>query len=56
MVKESGPIASDFLHTVEILVPEESSYFLITFGEFRGWKMYRLEDIYENMSSYGNHY
>ncbi len=29
--------------------------FLITPGEFYSWKMYRLEDINENVTSYGNH-
>ncbi len=29
--------------------------FLITVGEFYSRKMYRLEDINENLTSYGNH-
>ncbi len=29
--------------------------FLIIPGEFYSWKMYHLEDINENMTSYGNH-
>ncbi len=29
--------------------------FLITPGEFYSWKMYRLKDMNETMSSYGNH-
>ena len=55
MLKESGPIASDFFQLSEILVSEEISYFLISPGEFQSWKMYRLEDINENVTSYGNH-
>ncbi len=38
----------------EILVSEET-YFLITLVEFHSWKMYCLEDINENVTSYGNH-
>ncbi len=34
---------------------KKACIFLITPGEFYGWKMYRLEDINENVTSYGNH-
>ena len=27
----------------------------MTHGKFYSWKVFRLEDINENMSSYGNH-
>ena len=30
-------------------------FFLITHGKFHSWKVFRLEDTNENMSSYGNH-
>ena len=57
MVEVPGPIASDFFFfkLSEILVSEESSYYFITPGEFYNWKMYCLENINENMTSYGNH-
>ncbi len=47
-----GPIASDFFKLLKILVSEESSYFShdITPGEFYSWKVYRLEDINENVT------
>ena len=38
ILKEPGPIASDFFKLFVILVSEERSYFLITPGEFYGWK------------------
>ena len=44
-----------FVKVCEILVSKESLYFLITPGEFYSWKIYRLEDNNENVTSYGNH-
>ncbi len=34
---------------------KKAHIFLITPGEFYSWKIYRLEDIDENVTSYGNH-
>ncbi len=34
---------------------KKAHIFLITSGEFYSWKMYRLEDINENVTSYGYH-
>ena len=51
-----GLIASDFFPKIsEILVSEESSYFVTTPGEFYSWKMFHSEDINDNMTSNGNH-
>ncbi len=35
--------------------PKKVCIFLITHVKFYGGKMYRLEDINENVTSYGNH-
>ena len=55
-LKEPGPIASDFAFKLSlILVSEESSFF----SHYPWWisqlKLNRLEDINENVTSYGNH-
>ncbi len=34
---------------------KKAHIFLITPGEFYSWKMYCVEDINENVTSYGNH-
>ncbi len=47
-----GPIASDFFKPSEILVSEESSYFLITPGAVYSWKNVSFGKYYEN-TSYG---
>ncbi len=53
LLKEPGLIISDFFKLSEILVSEESSYISHYPGEFYSWKMHRLEDINENVTSYG---
>ncbi len=55
-LKEPGPIASDFFSSfVRFWYQKKAHIILITPVEFCGWKMYRLEDINENVTSYGNH-
>ncbi len=49
-LKESGPIASEVVQTFG-----DFGIFLITPGEFYSWKMYCMEDMNENVTSYGNH-
>ena len=44
-----------FFKLFEILVSHGSSYFPITHVKFHSWKVFRLENINENMSGYGNH-
>ena len=34
---------------------KKAHIFLITYGKFNSWKVFRLEDINENVSGYGNH-
>ncbi len=54
-LKETSLIAFDFVFKLfEILVSSESKYFLITPCELQ-LTMYCLEDISENITSYGNH-
>ncbi len=52
-LKEPGPIFSPNLP--RFWYQKKACIFLITPGEFYSWKMYRLEDINENVISYGNH-
>ncbi len=54
-LKVPGPIASNFSQTSGDFDQKKAHIFLITPGEFYSWKMYRLEDMYENVTSYGNH-
>ncbi len=49
--KELGPIAADFSQTFWDFGIRRK----LTPGEFCGWKVYPLEDINENVTSYGNH-
>ena len=57
VLKEPGPIASYFFQPFEILVSDwrKLIFFLISHNELYNWKMYRFEDINENVTSYGNH-
>ena len=50
-LEESNPIASDFFQTFWDF---GIYFFLITSVECYSWSMYRLEDINENVTSYGN--
>ena len=50
-----GPIASEFSNFRKFWYQKKAHMFLITPGEFYSWKMYRLEGINENVTSYGNH-
>ena len=43
-----------FPYFPRFLLSGESSYFLYTTGEFYNWKVYHLEDINENVTSYDN--
>ncbi len=55
-LKEPDPIASDFFSNFQRFWYQKKAHiFLITPGESYSWKMYRLEDINENVTSYGNH-
>ncbi len=55
LLKVPGPIASDFSQTfLRFWYQKKPHIFLITLGEFYSWKMYRLEDINENVTSCGN--
>ena len=55
-LKEPSPLASDFIQTFwDFGYQKKNFIFLITPVEFYGWKMYPLEDIHENVTSYGNH-
>ena len=55
-LKEPGPITLDFSQTFgDFGVRRKLEIFLITPGEFYGWIIYHLEDIYENVTSYDNH-
>ena len=55
LLKVPGLIASDLFKLSDILVSEESSYFSHYPCQILQMKMYRLEDINENVTSYGNH-
>ncbi len=55
LLKETSLITSDFFKLSEILVSEKAHIFLIAPGESYSWKMYCMEDINENVTSYGNH-
>ena len=55
MVTGAGLFASDFFTFLRFWYQKKACISLITPGEFYGGKMYRLEDINENMTSYGNH-
>ncbi len=44
-----------FSHFWRFWYQKKAHIFLISPGEFYSWKMYRLEDINENVTSYGNH-
>ena len=39
---------------MKILVAPESLYLFVTNGEFYRWKMFHLEFMKENVTSYGN--
>ena len=55
-LKESGPIASDFFQTFWVFgIGRKLIFFPITPVAFYSWKMYRLEDVNENVTSYVNH-
>ncbi len=54
ILKEPGPIISDFSQTFRDF-GRKLLFFSLPPGEFYGWKMYRLDDINENVTSYGNH-
>ena len=49
-LKEGSPILSTFLN-----YHKKAHIFLITHGKFYSGKVFRLEDITENASGYGNH-
>ncbi len=53
-LKEPGPITLEFSQTFKEY-QKKACIFLITPGEFYSWKVYRLENINENVTSYGNH-
>ena len=56
LLKEPGPITSHFSHTFgDFGIRRKLGIFLITPGKFYGLKMYCLDDINENVISYGNH-
>ena len=60
LLKEPGPITSDFSQTFgDFGIRRKLVLFslpLVNFpGEFYSWKIYRSEDINENLTSYGNH-
>ena len=56
MLKEPRPIAPDFFQTFRDLGIrlKKAHIFLITPCKFYAWKMYCVEDMNENMTSYGN--
>ena len=54
-LKVPGPIAADFFSNLQRFWYQKKAHiFLITPCEFYSWKMYHLEDINENVTSYGN--
>ena len=56
VIEELGLIASDFFSNfLRFCYQKKAHIFLITPVEFYSWKMCRLEDINENVTSYGNH-
>ena len=56
LLKEPGPIASEFCSNfLRFWYQKKAHIFLIAPVEFYGWKIYGLEDINENVTSYGNH-
>ncbi len=55
-LKEPGPIAPNFFSNLRSFWYQMKAHiFLIIPGKFYSWKIYRLEDINENVTSYGNH-
>ena len=55
-LKKPSPISSFFFHTFwRFCYHKKAHIFLITHVEFYSYKVFRLEDINENMSGYGNH-
>ncbi len=56
LLKVPGPIALDFFSNFQRFWYQKKAHiFLITPGEFYSCKMYCLEVINENVTSYGNH-
>ncbi len=56
LLKVPGPIASIFFSNFRRFWYQKKAHiFLITPVKFYSWKMYRLKDINENVTSYGNH-
>ncbi len=56
MLKVPGPIASFFFQTFrDFGIRRKLNIILNAPGEFNSRKMYRLEDMNENVTSYGTH-
>ncbi len=55
-LKVPGPIASDFFQTSgDFGIRRNLIFFSLPLENFTAEKIYRLEDINENVTSYGNH-